>query len=249
MGLLNCCLWCIKPKEPKPDAFVESLPDGPQKSILRQVHKTAYYLDKSFMGIGLDPIVGLIPVVGDVVGVFWALALIAYATKLGLPKDLINKMVRNAVLDFGVGLVPVLGDVFDVFYRADIRNYKIMRKYVKEQMKQAEQQRLEQSRMHRIDIVDDDITPQPTTTGNKGKQVKGAKQQLALPAPSSSSSYAAQGSSSHGVPSSAVAAPLPPPPPPAAAASTERRWWWSKKQPAPIQEMSAIQSGPSALAV
>ncbi|KAJ3027213.1 hypothetical protein HDV00_011345 [Rhizophlyctis rosea] len=178
LGWLNCCFGCFKPAPPKPDPFVESLPDGNRKKILRYVHVTSHYLDRSFCGIGLDPIIGLIPILGDAVSLFWAIALISYASQLGLPRELINKMMRNALLDFGIGMIPIVGDVFDTFYKADIRNYKIMREYVHKQQKEAEErlrrEQREQARLHRIEIAESHNHHGTATTSSHPAQPKPA---------------------------------------------------------------------------
>ncbi|WP_320411959.1 DUF4112 domain-containing protein [Alteromonas aquimaris] len=78
---------------------------------------------------GLDSIVGLIPGVGDAVMLAAAMRIVYLGKKLGMPKPLIKKMVRNAALDFGIGFVPFVGDVVDFFYKANRANVKIMEKW------------------------------------------------------------------------------------------------------------------------
>nr|WP_211162829.1 DUF4112 domain-containing protein [Alteromonas ponticola] len=78
---------------------------------------------------GLDSIVGLIPGIGDAVMMAAAMRIVYLGKKLGMPKPLITKMVRNAALDFGIGFVPFVGDVVDFFYKANRANVKIMEKW------------------------------------------------------------------------------------------------------------------------
>ena len=79
--------------------------------------------------VGLDGIVGLIPVVGDVVaGVAGAYALVI-ASRLGAPPSVLARMVGNVLLDMLVGSVPILGDLFDVGWKANRRNYDLLRAY------------------------------------------------------------------------------------------------------------------------
>ena len=82
--------------------------------------------------IGLDPIVGLIPVVGDalsgVVG-FW---LVAEATRFGVPRVVVARMVLNTSADLLLGFVPVLGDLFDIVSRSNARNLALFRRHALE---------------------------------------------------------------------------------------------------------------------
>jgi Domain of unknown function (DUF4112) len=80
--------------------------------------------------VGLDAIVGLIPGVGDVVaGLVGAYALVI-ANRLGAPPSVLARMVGNVLLDMLVGSVPILGDLFDVAWKANRRNYDLLRAYL-----------------------------------------------------------------------------------------------------------------------
>jgi hypothetical protein len=80
--------------------------------------------------LGLDVIVGLVPVAGDVVSGLISSYLIWEARQLGAPKWLIARMVANTLLDTTVGAIPVLGDAFDVLFRANMKNMALLRKYM-----------------------------------------------------------------------------------------------------------------------
>ena len=79
--------------------------------------------------IGLDGIIGLIPGIGDVITVAIAARIVHLGHKMGMPKALISKMLRNIVLDFLLGAVPLVGDVADFFFKANKRNVKAMEKW------------------------------------------------------------------------------------------------------------------------
>ncbi|NMH60932.1 DUF4112 domain-containing protein [Alteromonas ponticola] len=102
---------------------------------LLQAQKLANTLDTAIkvpfipFKFGLDSIVGLIPGIGDAVMMAAAMRIVYLGKKLGMPKPLITKMVRNAALDFGIGFVPFVGDVVDFFYKANRANVKIMEKW------------------------------------------------------------------------------------------------------------------------
>lgn len=70
---------------------------------------------------GLDPLVGLIPVVGDIISGLISSCLIWEARRLGAPKWLIARMMANRLLDMAVGSVPVVGDAFDALFRSNLK--------------------------------------------------------------------------------------------------------------------------------
>ncbi len=79
--------------------------------------------------IGLDPILGLIPGVGDLVTGGSAAALLLLALKERIPTVAILRMVVNIAIDTLVGAIPVVGDVFDFAYRSNRQNLDIIKRY------------------------------------------------------------------------------------------------------------------------
>ena len=79
--------------------------------------------------IGLDPIVGLVPVVGDAVSGVVGFWLIAEATRFGVPRVVVARMALNTGADLVLGLVPLLGDMFDVVSRSNARNLALFRRH------------------------------------------------------------------------------------------------------------------------
>lgn len=80
--------------------------------------------------VGLDAIVGLIPVAGDVIGAAMGLYLVWEARNLGMPKWQLARMTANVGFDTLVGAVPLAGDLFDFLFRSNSRNLKIIRKHL-----------------------------------------------------------------------------------------------------------------------
>jgi hypothetical protein len=76
--------------------------------------------------VGLDPILGLVPVWGDVVGLVGGLYLVYEAWRLGAEGRVLAMMVMNVLVDAGLGAVPILGDLFDVAWRANTRNLELL---------------------------------------------------------------------------------------------------------------------------
>jgi hypothetical protein len=80
--------------------------------------------------IGLDSIVGLIPVVGDVVTASLGAYLVWEARNLGLSKFQLARMAGNVGLDAALGAIPLVGDLFDFAFRSNSRNLRILKRYL-----------------------------------------------------------------------------------------------------------------------
>jgi hypothetical protein len=79
---------------------------------------------------GLDPVVGLIPWLGDFITMFLSFYLVWIGLQMKLPGEKINKMISNIVIDFLMGSIPFIGDIGDVFYRSNSRNLIILKSHV-----------------------------------------------------------------------------------------------------------------------
>ena len=79
--------------------------------------------------IGLDPIIGLVPGLGDTASaIISALALI-YAVRRGLPKVLLARMAMNILINELVGIIPGVGDAFSFWFKSNVRNYHLLKHY------------------------------------------------------------------------------------------------------------------------
>jgi len=76
--------------------------------------------------IGIEPIIGLIPGVGDLVGLVMGGAIIYESLRIGAPRHLIFRMLGNAGLDALVGAVPLAGDLFDFAFKSNRRNARLL---------------------------------------------------------------------------------------------------------------------------
>lgn len=75
---------------------------------------------------GLDPLIGLLPGIGDAATTAIALYIIYEARKLGASNRQIAAMFGNVAIDLLVGSVPVLGDLFDAGFKANVRNLRML---------------------------------------------------------------------------------------------------------------------------
>lgn len=76
---------------------------------------------------GVDPIIGLIPVVGDVVGALVGLWVIGEATRFGVPRIVVARMSVNLLVDLAIGIIPFIGDLFDFVSRSNSKNLTLFR--------------------------------------------------------------------------------------------------------------------------
>lgn len=110
--------------EPTPEAAVR----------LRRLRWMAWVLDRSIpigggRRIGLDPLIGLVPGVGDWLGAALSCWLVYEAVLLGLPTRVLLRMGGNILIEAAVGVVPVLGDVFDAAWQANRRNLQLIERH------------------------------------------------------------------------------------------------------------------------
>jgi hypothetical protein len=82
---------------------------------------------------GLDPVLGFIPVIGDLVPLLLSMYILWIGRKLEVPHTLQRRMLAFAVADVAIGMIPVAGDISDFFWRANTRNIRLLRKYLAEQ--------------------------------------------------------------------------------------------------------------------
>jgi uncharacterized protein DUF4112 len=80
--------------------------------------------------IGLDPILGLAPGLGDALGAAAALWIVLEAARLGAPVSTLSRMLANVAIDTMIGAVPVAGDVFDFAWKANLRNVELLERHV-----------------------------------------------------------------------------------------------------------------------
>ena len=112
-------------------ARLRSLTRG-QEQRLATLRRVAELLDSAFVvpgtnyRIGLDPIIGLIPLVGDLASPLFAIALLWQSYDLGIPKIVQLRMLFNAAIDGLIGAVPFIGDLFDFAWKANEWNLALL---------------------------------------------------------------------------------------------------------------------------
>ena len=87
----------------------------------------AFILPGTNIRYGIDGLIGLIPVVGDLITTAISLWLVREARALGAPWHITARMLANVAVDGVVGMVPIAGDAFDVMFRANVRNVRMLK--------------------------------------------------------------------------------------------------------------------------
>jgi hypothetical protein len=82
--------------------------------------------------VGLDPLLGLVPGLGDVTGAVLSGYIVFVGTRLGAPPSVIWRMLLNIGIDTVVGSIPILGDAFDAGWKSNVRNVDLLERYVAE---------------------------------------------------------------------------------------------------------------------
>lgn len=123
------------PDRPQPMGI--NLPTGSDVYSIRQrVEALEMLLERSFRlpginyPVGLDAIVGLVPILGDIVTTAMGAYLVWEARNLGMPKWKLWRMAGNVAFDTAIGAVPVVGDAADFLFRSNTRNLRIIKRHL-----------------------------------------------------------------------------------------------------------------------
>lgn len=120
-----------------PAAFAGSLPLGRDPaSIRKRIEAMERLLERAFVvpginrAVGLDAVLGLVPVVGDIAAAALGSWIVWEARNLGMSKYQLARMAGNVGFDALIGMVPFVGDAADFFFRSNSRNLKRIRRHL-----------------------------------------------------------------------------------------------------------------------
>ena len=105
-------------------------------AVRKRVEALEMLLERSFhipgtrIPFGLDSIVGLVPVVGDLVTAAMGAYMVWEARNLGMSKWQLTRMAANVGIDTAIGAIPLLGDAFDLFWRSNSKNLRIIKRHL-----------------------------------------------------------------------------------------------------------------------
>lgn len=109
--------------------------DQDQIPKMRWISRLSYLMDKQFrfpgtnFRFGLDPVLNLVPIAGDMAGLLISGGLLLAMVRKGASNKVVVLMTLNILLDAIFGAIPVIGQIFDFFFKANSRNIKLMREH------------------------------------------------------------------------------------------------------------------------
>jgi hypothetical protein len=110
-----------------------------QERRMAGLRRMAELLDNAFQvpgtsyRIGLDPIIGLVPGIGDLVSPLFTIGMLLHARELGVPRVVQARMLINVAIDTIVGIVPVFGDLFDFAWKSNEMNLALLELHAREE--------------------------------------------------------------------------------------------------------------------
>ncbi len=115
------------------------IPPVEQQARLKRLRRLAWLIDAAMripgtrFRFGLNSLLGLPPAIGDLTLVAVSLYFVYRASRFGLPRDKLHRMLGNVAIEALLGAVPVLGDLLDVVFKANLRNLAILEEHLSEQ--------------------------------------------------------------------------------------------------------------------
>jgi hypothetical protein len=116
-----------------------SQPSPAMQARLDMLRRWSSRLDSAFeipglnIRFGWDPILGLLPGIGDLVTPLYSIAIVVTGMQLGIPKVVQLRMLVNVIIDALAGIVPVIGDAFDVAWKANEWNMRLLERHAWEE--------------------------------------------------------------------------------------------------------------------
>jgi hypothetical protein len=102
-------------------------PHVQELELLADWMDSKFFIPGTNYRFGLDPLIGLIPGIGDTAGLLISAYIFHKASAHDLPRHLKIRMIANIFIDWLIGLIPFLGDLFDIGWKANRRNVELLR--------------------------------------------------------------------------------------------------------------------------
>ena len=120
-----------------PPAYTVPVADPPSPAAARaralaRLLDTAFTVPGTSFRVGLDPLLGLVPGAGDVLGGVLSTYVLLLAARAGASKPVLLRMLGNVGIDALVGTVPLVGDLFDAGFRSNARNVALLERFLEE---------------------------------------------------------------------------------------------------------------------
>ena len=102
---------------------------GQLAQALAQILDSSFTIPGTSIRIGLDPLLGLIPGIGDLISNAIGSSLLFLATKAGVPRIVILRMSFNIFINMVVGAIPIIGDLFSIWFKSNLQNAQILHRH------------------------------------------------------------------------------------------------------------------------
>lgn len=120
-------------RKPIIDPVIEEGPEREQAQafadFIAQLLDSAFCIPGTRIRIGLDPLLGLIPGIGDIIANLIGSSILFFAAQLHVPKIVIARMALNMGINTVIGAIPGIGDLFSIWFRSNQTNAQLLRRY------------------------------------------------------------------------------------------------------------------------
>ena len=110
--------------------------------LLAKILDTTVKIPGTGIYLGLDPLLGLIPGIGDVLASLIGTVILILAARLHVPRIVITRMSLNLLINGTVGAIPIVGDLFSIWFRSHARNAELLRRAAAQPNRETQQARL-----------------------------------------------------------------------------------------------------------
>ena len=124
------------PSKAKPPASSDAAPRLFAR-FLAELLDQRFRIPGTSIRIGLDPIIGLIPGIGDTLANLAGSAILFIGAKANLPKVVLLRMALNIALNTLLGAIPFIGDLFSIWFRSNVRNVQLLERYASQHRQSA----------------------------------------------------------------------------------------------------------------
>lgn len=103
----------------------------PELETLARWMDNVFEIPGTRIRFGLDPLLGLLPGLGDLLTTLVSLYILGAARRYGVPRVTLLRMAANIAIDAALGAVPFLGDVFDLFWKSNVKNVALLQRHIR----------------------------------------------------------------------------------------------------------------------
>ncbi|MEO8090523.1 MAG: DUF4112 domain-containing protein [Gemmatimonadales bacterium] len=122
----------VAPRTPSPLVGTYPPPQLERLRALSRLLDNAFVIPGTQYRFGLDPLIGLVPGLGDAVSAVFSAYIVLQASRLGAPRSVVTRMIANVALDTVVGWIPVLGDLFDAAWKSNLKNVALLEHHLQQ---------------------------------------------------------------------------------------------------------------------